>query len=463
MEEMEIMKRGSSLNVKDYGAQGDGQTLETESIQTAIDQCADSGGGTILFPSGEYRTGAIRLRSHVGLHLDTGATIKGSGNLRDYYLDGELVGLVTARKARGITISGYGAINGSGISFIDVAGGREKGWYDPDAAPGTESFTPGHTLDNGPAYMLERPGPMLDFATCEDIVIDGITVVDTPFYAIIINGCDRVRICNLRIQNPPFIPNNDGIHCTTSRNVIITGCDIKCGDDPIAVTGINDEYHCKVLPGFISHTGVTANIIVSDCILHGRSSGVRVGYGHNDIQNCIFQNLIIESSNRGLGIFVRDSGSIRNVRFTNIVMRTVMSNEPWWGNGEPIHVSAIRQCDEEAIGEIESIRFTGIKAVSPNGILIHGIEDSTIRDIAFEDVQVRIVNDPRAARRGGIFDLRPVFDKAIGWVEHDTPSMYCQHVDGLRIRNTKIELDDDLPDFITAGLQCESVHGLDSD
>ena len=87
-------------------------------------------------------TGAIRLRSHVGLRLDSGATIKGSKNLRDYYLDGELVGLVTARKAQGITISGHGAIDGSGVSFIDVAGGREKGWYDPDAAPGIRPAWP---------------------------------------------------------------------------------------------------------------------------------------------------------------------------------------------------------------------------------------------------------------------------------------------------------------------------------
>ncbi|RKX34410.1 MAG: hypothetical protein DRP64_20120, partial [Verrucomicrobia bacterium] len=191
-------------------------------------------------------------------------------------------------------------------------------------------------------------------------------------------------------------------------------------------------------------------------------SGVRVGYGHNDIQDCIFQNLVIESSNRGLGVFVRDPGSIRNIRFTNIVMRTVMSNKRWWGNGEAIHISAIRQYDE-AIGTIDGIRFTGIMADAANGILVHGIEDSIIKDIAFEDVRIKIVNDPRAARRGGIFYLGPAFDEAHGWVEHDTPSMYCQHVDGLRIRNTKIELDDDVPDFITAGLQCESVNGLDSD
>jgi len=94
---------------------------------------------------------------------------------------------------------------------------------------------------------------------------------------------------------------------------------------------------------------------------------------------------------------------------------------------------------------------------------LHLDSGATIKDIAFEDVQVKIAKDPRAAQRGGIFDLRPAFDEAHSWVEHDTPSMYCQHVDGLRIRNTKIELDDDLPGFITAGLQCESVKGLDSD
>jgi len=63
-----------------------------------------------------------------------------------------------------------------------------------------------------------------------------------------------------------------------------------------------------------------------------------------------------------------------------------------------------------------------------------------IKDFAFEDVHVKIVNDPRAARRGGIFDLRPAFDESLGWLEHDMPAMFCRRVEGLRIRNTELVL-----------------------
>ena len=471
---MDITIHAFFLNIRDFGVRGDGQTIETKGIQKAIDKCAESGGGTIVFPSGTYLTGTLRLRSDVYLHLDSGATIKGSANIRDYYLNGELCGIFTAINARGITISGRGVIDGNGVSFIDMAKSKETGKYDP-------AMPPDHEHGNGPACMLDRPGSMLYFAGCEDIVINDINIVNAPFFSILFYGCDGVKITGLRIRSPQFIPNNDGINCKASRNIIITGCDILCGDDPIAISGVNDEAHCQATAGLTTPTGVIDNIIVSDCILSSRSAGVRIGYGVNDIQNCIFQNLVIDTSNRGLALFVREAGSIRNLRFSNIIMRAQMNNKDWWGNGEAIHISAFRQYKDKPLGTIEDIHFRGITAEAANGILIHGVEESVIKEINIEDLRLKIVKDPRSAQRSDIVDIRPALNEAHewiehgwcedtkttdvshGWIEHETSPMYCQHVDGLRIRNTKIDLDDDVLDFAMPGLHCEFVDGLDSD
>jgi polygalacturonase len=132
----------------------------------------------------------------------------------------------------------------------------------------------------------------------------------------------------------------------------IADCDIRAGDDAIIVTGfrtnvgvggdvnIRLDYTARE---FGNKTGCAENVTVTNCILQSRSSGIRVGYGINPIRNCVFLNLVIYNSNRGLGVFSRDDGSIENILFSNITIQNRLHAGHWWDNGEPIHVSAIKQ------------------------------------------------------------------------------------------------------------------------
>lgn len=445
------------FNVKKVGAKGDGKTSDTTAIQKTINRCTESGGGTVVFPPGEYLAGALELRDNVELHLLPGAKIKGSSNIDDYYLNGKLVGLLTARNAKNITLSGRGIIDGSGTSFIDVAESKKTGRYNSDANKSVAGIIP----KDGPAVMFTRPGCMLNFCGCKNINIQNITIIDAPYWTVVINGCNNVKIFNISIQNPSIVPNDDGIHCTSSSDVIITGCNILCGDDPIAVTGINEKFFEKSLPGFICHTKKTENIIVANCILRSRSGSVRVGYGHNDIQNCIFQNLIIETTNRGLGIFARDAGSIRNIEFSNIIMKTELHNEAWWGNGEPIHISSINQYADKPLGKIQNIKFSNITAEAASGILIYGTEKSVIKDIELSNIKLRIKADPQNSFRGGKFDVRPVYKEKLGYFVHNIPGIFCQHTDGLKIKEFELKWSKDAPDFFTHGLECEFVKNIE--
>ena len=451
------------FSVKKTGATGDGKILDTIPIQKTINNCAESGGGTVIVPPGEYLTGALELLSNVELHLLPGAKVKGSSNIDDYYLNGELAGLITAKYAKNITISGRGVIDGSGTSFIDVTESKKSGKYDPDAHQQTEPAVSGIKPNDGPAVMLTRPGCMLNFCGCENVIIQDITVIDAPFWTILINGSNNVKIFNTSIQNPCIVPNDDGIHCTSSSDVIISGCNILSGDDSIAITGINDECHMNILPGFIRHTRTTENIIVSNCILRSRSGSVRVGYGHNDIRNCIFQNLIIETTNRGLGIFVRDAGSIQNIQFSNITMKTELHNETWWGNGEPIHISSINQFVGKPLGSIQNIRFSNITAEAANGVLIYGTEKSIIKNVELNNIRLEIKSDPRNKSRGGKFDIRPAYKEELGFFSHDIPGVFCQHTDGLKIKEFELNWAENVPDFFTHGLTCEFVNNIEID
>src|SRR5688500_10157455 len=74
----------SAINVREHGAVGDGQTLDSSAIQSAIEACAAQGGGSVYLPAGQYLTGSLFLRNNISLHLDSGAVILGSQEAEDY-------------------------------------------------------------------------------------------------------------------------------------------------------------------------------------------------------------------------------------------------------------------------------------------------------------------------------------------------------------------------------------------
>ena len=179
------------------------------------------------------------------------------------------------------------------------------------------------------------------------------------------------------------------------------------------------------------------------------------GYGVNPIRNCIFSNLIIYDSNRGLGVFSRDAGSIENIIFHDIIIRNRLHSGHWWGNGEPIHVSAIRQDPEIPAGPIKHIRFSNILAESESGILIYGTEESTISDVLLENVSIEINPGFNSESYGGNFDLRPVYDRDLGIFKHDIPALYSQYTDGLQIEGFTVRWDSEVPAYMSNAIYCK--------
>jgi polygalacturonase len=110
----------ADCNVRDFGAVGDGSTVNTAAIQKAIDACRDAGGGRVVVPRGVFVSGTLRLHSHVELHLEGGAVLKGSPNLSDYQLGGQVVGLLYSENVENVSITGRGQIDGNGDAFMDL-------------------------------------------------------------------------------------------------------------------------------------------------------------------------------------------------------------------------------------------------------------------------------------------------------------------------------------------------------
>jgi len=264
-----------------------------------------------------------------------------------------------------------------------------------------------------------------------------------------------------------MIPNSDGIHITVSRNIRISNCDIIAGDDAIIVTGFA---RIENTPGFDSkeqdkythgNKSIYAeNIQVTNCRLQSRSSAIRIGYGQHPIRKCIFSNIIITESNRGIGIFAHDASDIEELIFTDIIIETRLHNGIWWGNGEPIHLSSTSRFAGKRPGQIKNIQFNNISATAGHGILIYGDKESRMENIQFNNLKLKIVKGRDTMTKGGNFELRPtaIYEKQI--FEHDIPGIYAQYVNSLAIRNFDLKWGDGLPNFFTHGIECLEVQNL---
>lgn len=461
------------FNILDYGAQKN--QLSSPAIQKAVDACNQAGGGTVYIPSGVYICGAIILKSNVNLYLEQGAELRSSHNLDDFKSGSTRYGMIFCQDEENISITGKGIINALGTDFYEtdknhaesssLVGVKE---FDRMLTRQKENYLPeGAFFSDGPIKRKPRPGMTIVFFHCNNVTIKDITVKDTPVWAIRFSYCENVIVNGITLLNNLLIPNSDGIHMTVCRNVKISDCDIRAGDDAIIVTGFA---RIEDTPGFDSkeqekythgNKSIYAeNIQVTNCHLQSRSSAIRVGYGQHPIRRLIFDNIIISESNRGIGIFAHDASDISELVFSNIIIETRLHNGIWWGNGEPIHMSSISRFNTQPSGHIRDVQFNNITATGGHGILLYGNEQSHMQDIRFNNLQLRIVKGPETMNKGGNFDLRPADKVEKQIFEHDIPGFYAQYIDNLSIHQFGLSWGNDLPPFFSDGIRCIGVSNL---
>jgi polygalacturonase len=450
-----------TFDILKYGAIGDGKTLNTEAVQKAVDACFQNGGGKVVVPTGVFIIGTVILKSNVHLYLEAGAVLRGSPDLNDYAPYNQVhYGMLYAVNSENINISGFGNIDGNGDHFFDLTKAKKIIWTGTNYTRQKENYrkVADGGIGDGPIVPNNRPYQMFIFSNCKRVTINDIFITEAPFWTMLFADCDGVKVDGIRLWTNMLAPNADGIDIASCNNVIITNCDIRSGDDAIAIVGYDHHYE---IPGFNGLRHASDNIMVTNCNLQSYSSAVRIGsLDQNSVHNISISNCNITNSTRGIGIFLRDEGSLENITISNLVIETVLRTGDWWGNGEPIHISAIRGKENVKLGKIKNVKFDNITCKGENGIIVFGTDESIIENVSFENITFELVDSKLNDVAGGNIDLRNCIDEKYQLFQSDIPAFFAQKINGLTIENFQLEWTGTRMPYFTHGIEINNFKDL---
>jgi polygalacturonase len=356
-----------TFRLSDYGAVGDGKTLNTDAFKKGIAAVEKAGGGRLVVEKGEYRTLPFELCSSLDLHLEAGAVIMGPANFGDYGIPEPLTltsqsevkekvrapaPLITGRNLHDLALTGEGAIDGNGAMWWawSERAARNKG---------------------GNRLIYPRPH-LVVINGCQRMHVEGVTFRNSPKFHLIPNHVSDLLIERAKFEAPAMAPNTDAIDPGLCTRMIIRDCDINVGDDDVAIKNGGRD------------------LLVEDCrIRHGHGisigSGTVGGVSRMLVRRCSFEgtdNGIRIKSMRGAG------GPVRDVQYIDIKMKQVTNaivldlnyvdnNRPDF-KGDPSKVPSIQDV------LIENVTVDGAR----NAGRIVGLPDSKITDITLKKVHI---------------------------------------------------------------------------
>ena len=377
------------LDVRQFGAKGDGKTFDTAAVQKALDECGQAGGGTVKFSPGTYLCRSLTVRTRTTVLLEAGATLLASPVQSDFLKDGgdwlkvtngnAFIPFIGGNDLTNVTIAGQGVIDGNGAVW----------WEEAEKARQKVS-----------GFTLPRPN-LLVFSQCKNLRLTGVKLVNSPKFHFVPSDCENVLVDNVTIVAPVGAANTDGIDPSNCRNVAITRCTIDTGDDNIAVKS------GKKVPG---REFGCENITVTDCVFlhgHGLSIGSETvgGVRHLVVKNCRFdgtENGLRIKSRRGKGGLVQDV-SCSNITMTNVHPAISIacyyqdSSQARYPKDDPV------QPMTDTTPVIRNIHISNLTAMSTKDAgLIVGLPESPVADVVLENVRITAETGLTMANARGI-------------------------------------------------------------
>ena len=396
--------RAERVDMLKLGAKPDGNKLNTVLINKTIDTLNVNGGGTLFFPAGKYLTGAIKLKSNITIELEAGATLLFSDNFDDYlpFVEMRHEGimmksfspLIYAVDAENITIKGEGKIDGQGKKwwdeffriYVDLGknGVRDLNKYQPmwDNANDVKTLYAETNQDyiSSMQRRFFRP-PFIQPIRCKNMRIEGITIVNSPFWTVNPEFCENVTIDRVTINNP-LSPNTDGINPESCKYVHISNCHISVGDDCITLKSGRDLQARKL-------NAPNENITITNCTMLAGHGGVVIGSEMSaGVKKVVISNCVFDGTDRGIRIkSTRGRGGVvEDIQISNIVMKNIKE--------EAIIMDMLyTKMPVEPVSERTPIfRNINISNITGSGVMIpikiRGLEESPISNITFTNINI---------------------------------------------------------------------------
>lgn len=407
------------FNVLNFGAKGDGVTLDTKAIQSAIDAAAAAHGRAVIPRWRTFLTGTLELKPGMDFHLN--GTLLISTNRADYFNDA----VITASNAANLKITGGGKILGRSLEFMTGYDAADEWWL----------------------FKEWRP-TMFKLVGCTNLVVRGITFGDAPFWGLHMLGCENVLVEDVTVKNRLDVPNCDGIDPDHCRNVEIRDCNLTCGDDAIVLKSTrqtNDFGDCSF-------------IRVHDCKILTQDAGLKIGTETTGkICDVVFERCKIISSSRGLAIQLRDEGDVTNITFRDITIVSRYHSDPWWGRGEAISFTAHQRNPDGRLGKLSSVKVENVSGRAENSIRVHGSDASRIDGVEFKNVAFEFARWTKY--KGGVYDNRPT--KVLEPIEpHAMDAFSIRHADNVRLLNCRVSWATNSPDYFSHALLAEDAAGF---
>jgi alpha-L-rhamnosidase len=365
-------------SIADFGAVGNGITASTTKIQSAIDQLAAKGGGTVVIPKGVFSSGAIFLKPGVNLHLEEGAVLKGSTDVSDYpkaktriegHFEEWLPALVNADRCDHLRITGSGTLDGSGSVFWDAF------WAARKADPKVTNLA------------VERPRLAL-VQNSQDVQISGIRFKDSGFWNLHLYRCKNVVVENSRFEVPDGLksPSTDGTDIDSSQNVTIRGCTYRVNDDCVALKGSKGPSAMDD-----KDSPPVEHIRVENCTFERGNGVVTLGSEATVVRDVLVKNCKVVGEVNVVMIKLRPDTPQRyeDIHFHNITLEgsgSILTAAPWKQffdlKGQPPPKSVVRNVSLSQIkGRLKAF-----------GTLQGNPGQTEISDIRLEDIAVQLEN-----------------------------------------------------------------------
>jgi polygalacturonase len=404
------------FDIVSEGAIADGKTVNTKSIQSAIDRCTAAGGGTVRVPAGRFVTGTLYLKSKVTLRLEADAVLLGSPNIADYSTDTDRTMyrgepymdrcLIFAKDATDVGIEGPGAIDGQGKSFPNK-GDRQR----------------------------NRP-KLLRVLNCTQLRMRDVHLEAPASWTSEWRYCDDIDVHGVSIHSRAN-SNGDGLDFDGCTNVRVSDSTFDTSDDSICLQTSSPQRPCR-------------NVVVSGCHFSSRWAGVRIGllsrgdFEDVHVSDCVFDN----HKDSGIKIQMNEGGEMRDLTFSDLKMKdvprpvfvTFCQKNAWVDAGD----------DMPPMKRVSGLTFERITVETTNagkgsGFIVTGMPGHPVEDVTFSNITATFPGGgTEQDAKNVLAELTP--DNLVNhWPEYSSfranvPAfgVYARHVKGLKLKNITI-------------------------